>query len=304
MGQRWYFFLGIMFMGTAAAGQIEDIASIPKKGSYLYYGQPAFEDNSFLIQEAINQEKGIHQFISNFYFDNLRGGNFLYSFTHEIPLTNLRHQVNYTFNYHVLKATPNTQKSGGIGDMTIGYEFMATGKKDWAMIVPGLTLILPTGKAISGNGVGGVGGQLNLAITKRLSRRIVTHYNAGYTFISKADRYTSGLTGTQVLSFEKDLQYKNVGASIIWYQTRKFNWLLEGTSYYLADINTDGSVSHSNQLTLNPGFRLAIDHNFVQIVPGLSAPFIFIDGKFERAGLFFYLSIEPQYLPFAKPKSR
>ena len=250
MGERWYL-LGFLFMCTLARGQSEDIASVPKRGSYLYYGQPAFEDNSFLLQEAINQEKGVMQFISNFYFDNLRGGDFLYSFTHEIPVSSTRHQINYTFYYHVLQKTASAEKSDGIGDLNIGYQFMATGKKDWAMVVPGITLILPTGKAISGNGTGGLGGQINLAVTKRLSHSIITHYNAGFTFISKADRYTSTIASGKILSFEKDIQYKNIGASVIWYQSRKFNWLLEATSYFLSDIKSDGSVTRSNHLTIN-----------------------------------------------------
>ena len=303
MRECWYL-LGFLFMSTLARGQSEGIASLPKKGSYLYYGQPAFEDNSFLLEEAITQEKGVMQFISNFYFDNLRGGDFLYSFTHEIPISSNRHQINYTVYYHVLRSTASAEKSDGIGDLNIGYQFMATGKKDWAMVVPGITLILPTGKGISGNGTRGVGGQLSLAVTKRLSHAIVTHYNAGFTFISKADRYTSTITGGKILSFEKDIQYKNIGASIIWYQSRKFNWLLEGTSSFLSNIKSDGSVARSNQLTINPGFRFAIDHKRVQIVPGISAPIIFVDGRFDRGGLFFYLSFEPEYLPFTKPKTR
>jgi hypothetical protein len=132
----------------------------------------------------------------------------------------------------------------------------------------------------------------------------VTHYNLGYTFISQADRYTSTLTGSKILSFEKDLHYKNVSASIIYYQTRKFNWLLEYASYFLNEIQADGSVSKSNQVTMNPGFRFAIDHNRVQIVPGISAPIIFMNGNFDRTGLFFYLSFEGEYLPFSKAKSR
>ena len=75
-------------------------------------------------------------------------------------------------------------------------------------------------------------------------------------------------------------------------------------AYNSAALKSDGSVARSNQLTINPGFRFAIDHKRTQIVPGISAPFIFVDGKFDRGGLFFYLSFEPEYLPFTKPKTR
>ncbi len=300
---QWSFLLVALLMCRMAVCQSRELDTIPRKGSYLYYGQPAFEDNSFLLEEAITQEKGVMQYISNFYLDNLRGGDFLYSFTQEIPLTHLRHQINYTVNYHVLNS-PTGIQSDGFGDMNIGYHFMALGKKDWAMVVPGVTLILPTGRAVSGTGVGGVGGQVSLAVTKRLSHRLVSNYNIGYTFISKADKYNTSVSGAKVLNFEKDLQYGTVGTSLIWYQQRKFNWLLEYVSYFLSDINSDGSVTRSHQLTLNPGFRFAIDHKRTQIVSGFSMPLIFVDGKFDRTGLFFYLSFEPEYLPFTKPKTR
>jgi hypothetical protein len=278
-------------------------ADLPKKGSYLYYGQPAFEDNSFLLEEAITQEKGINQFISSFYLDAFRKGDFQYSFTHQVPLSHLKHQLNYTIHYHVLQPTAITSGGAGFGDMTVAYEYMVTGKKDWAMVVPSVAVILPTGNALSGRGAGGFGGQVSLAITKRLSRKIVTHYNVGYSFVSSADRYTA-LAGSKILTYEKDLHYENLGASVVWYQTRKFNWMLEATSVYLTNINDDGSLSRNNQFTINPGFRFAIDHNNTQIVPGLSVPTVFYDGTFDRTGIFLYLSFEPEYLPFTKPKSR
>ncbi len=298
----WLFFF--LVSTVMVNGQSDDFKDVPRKGSYLYYGQPAFEDNSFLLEEAINQEKGIMQYISNFYFNNIKGGDFLYSFTQEIPITHLRHQISYTLLYEVLNSPPTGTKSNGLGDINLEYNYMVTGKKDWAMVVPGVTLIIPTGQSGNGHGAGGFGGKLSLALTKRLSHKLVTHFNLGYTYIAQADRYTLSSSGGRVLAFEKDLQFKNLGASVIWYQSRKFNWLLECTSSYLTNINTDGTLGSSNQITINPGFRFAIDHNRVQIVPGFSMPSIFTNGKFDRTGVFFYLSFEGEYLPFTKAKNR
>jgi hypothetical protein len=297
---RWTCALLMMLAGVHASAQTEEIKDIPRKGSYLYYGQPAFEDNSFLLNEAINQEKGIMQYISEFYFDNLKGGNFLYSFTHEIPLGGEKHQLSYTLFYYLQNASAN--RGGGFGDVNLNYSFRATGKKAWAMVVPSITLIIPTGK--NGYGSGGVGGQAELRVTKRLSRRLVTHYNFGYTYISSADFYISTVTGSQVVGFERDIQYKNVGAGLTWYPRRKINVFLEYVSNFLTDVTASGSLSETHQLTLNPGLRFAIDHNLLQIVPGLSAPVVFTDGRYARTGLFFYLSLEPQYLPFSKMKHR
>lgn len=291
-----------MLICTMAFSQSTTIDELPVKGSYLYHGQPAFEDNSFLLDEAINQERGVMQYVSNFYFDNLRGGNFLYRFTHEFPLWSPRHQLGYALLYYLPNSSESINRGGGFGDVNVSYDFMASGKKAWAMVVPTITLIIPTGKG--GYGSGGIGGQFNLLVTKSLSRKLVTHYNVGYTFISQADFYQSPIAGTPTLSFEKDLHYKNLGASIVWYQGRKFSWFMEYVSNFLTDIKVDGTSSNRNQVTLNPGFRFAIDHNRVQIVPGISAPMIFTNGEFDRMGLYFYLSFEPEYLPFTKEKHR
>lgn len=141
---RGSFKLIFLVITASAFGQEVSIETEPRKGSYLYYGQPAFEDNSFLLDEAINQERGVMQFVSNIYFDNSRGGNFLYSFTHQIPIASRRHEVDYTLFYYYQNTSE--QKGGGFGDMNVTYHFMAMGKEEWIMFVPSFTLIIPTGK--------------------------------------------------------------------------------------------------------------------------------------------------------------
>jgi hypothetical protein len=298
---RWSCVFALILIGFCGRAQTPDLKDFPRKGSYLYYNQPAFEDNSFLLNEAINQEKGVMQFVSNLYLDNLKGGNFLYNFTNQIPLGGEKHQFSYSLSYY-LNNENAASGAGGFGDLNLTYNYMLAGKKSWAMIVPSFTVIVPTAK--NGYGSGGWGGEADIFITKRISRRVVTHYNFGYTYISNADRYISTVTGNQEVGFERDLQYKKIGASMIWYPTRKFNLMLEYVSNFLTDITDTGALSHSHQITLNPGLRFAIDYREIQIVPGFSTPVVFTDGNYTRTGLFFYLSIEPQYLPFNKMKAR
>ena len=144
----------------------------------------------------------------------------------------------------------------------------------------------------------------NRHLTKRLSRKIVTHFNAGFTLISKADKYQFNSSGGKDLAFERDLHYQNLGASIIWYPKRKFNLFLEYVSNFACDIEDNGGLSRSHQLTLNPGMRFCIDNGRMQIVPGISMPLAFEAGKYSHDGLFFYLSFEPDYLTFYKEKAR
>ena len=142
----------MIFVGSRSRAQTPDLHDFPKKGSYLYFNQPAFEDNSFLLSEAINQEKGVMQYVSNFYFDNLKGGNFLYNFTHQIPIGGQKHQFSYSLFYYFKKPDEITGGGGGFGDINLSYQYELTGKKSWAMGVPSFTMIIPTGKNGYGSG--------------------------------------------------------------------------------------------------------------------------------------------------------
>ena len=59
-------------------------------------GEPEpIADNSFLIEEAYNQEAGVVQHINTFVRPD-GGGAWAYSFTQEWPLRGMRNQLSYT----------------------------------------------------------------------------------------------------------------------------------------------------------------------------------------------------------------
>lgn len=276
----------------------QEADSIPRKGSYLYYGQPAIEDNSMLIEEAFNQEAGIIQHISNFVFND---GNFAYNYTQEIPLADVKHQLSFGVSYASLKKPTNITDlthsyiSNGLGDIFINYRPLLMGKNDWALVIPRFSLIVPTGNSRYGLGSGSWGGQFNLAVTKRLGSKITTHYNAGYTLMTKADHYTLTPDAQPVLLYEKNLSTTNLGMSAIWLVANKFNLMVEYVSLYGKEMQDDGTLAQSNSTVVNPGFRMAFDIGKVQIVPGAGLPINFANGKYESTGGFIYLSIEPAY---------
>ena len=289
----------LCWIAVCVAGQEKELSKLPRKGSYLYYPQPAFEDNSFLIEEAFNQEMGILQHIFTFSWDKINTNNLTYSFTQEIPLTDLKHQLSYTFAYAQAK-TATGKTIAGFGDTYVSYRPLVWGEKDWAMVIPRFTLILPTGSAIEGLGGGAMGGQFNLAVTKRLSRKIVTHYNGGFTYFYHADHYRES-NAQKVLSSEQNLFHKNLGVSLIWYPTRRLNLMLEYVSNFISNIEDGDFISHDHQKIINPGMRYCFDNGRMQIVPGIGVPIRF-DGSDPDAGIFLYLSFEPDYLPFYKTK--
>lgn len=290
--------LALVTSVTTLSALAHEADSIPRKGSYLYYGQPVIEDNSMFVEEAFNQEAGIIQHISNFIFSD---GNFTYNYTQEIPLADVKHQLSFGVSYSSLKKPSNltdlTQAyiTNGLGDVFINYRPLLWGKNDWALVIPRFSLIVPTGNSRYGLGSGSWGGQFNLAVTKRLGPRITTHYNAGYTLMTRADHYQITNDGQPVLLYEKNMATTNLGASAILLVTSRFNLMVEYVSGYGKEMQDDGTLTRLNTSIVNPGFRMAFDIGRVQIVPGAGVPLNFTNGKYESAGCFFYLSIEPAY---------
>lgn len=255
-----------------------------QKGSYAY-GHSKIEDISMFIEEAFNQEAGIIQHISNFFFD---AESFSCFYSQEIPLKDYWLQFSYTIKY-------STGKFSGFSDLFINYRPTIWYKKHWALVAPGFTFILPSGDSRKGLGNGAWGGQFILAVTKRISRRTATHWNAGYTFFRNADRYDYDPFGQPVLTQEKNIGMANIGTSGIWFVLPALNLMLEYQSVFRKDIADDGSLMFTPILTLNPGFRFGFNVCKVQIVRGIGLPLEYVDGWFGHSWVFGYLSIEPDY---------
>ena len=132
-------------------------------------------DNSFLIEEAYNQEAGVVQHISNFVRDEA-GDGWVYVFTQEWPLGGMRHQLSYT--------VPVVSPEGfgtGLGDILLNYRYQAVGDGVSALhVAPRLSLVLPTGSEENGRGSGSVGIQGNLPVSYEVNNALVVHSNTGF----------------------------------------------------------------------------------------------------------------------------
>src|SRR4051812_5701918 len=139
------------------------------------------QDNSFLMEEAYNQEAGIVQHISS--FTRLWASkDWGYSFTQEWPVPkHERHQLSYT----LVVTDPGAFPAGaGIGDTYINYRYQLVGNGETRLAVsPRLCLIAPTGNSRLGRGVGGTGVQIDLPISVALNQHFVAHTNIGGTFV-------------------------------------------------------------------------------------------------------------------------
>lgn len=239
---------------------------------------PVIQDNSFLIEEAYNQEAGVVQHIS--FFSREKTTHFWgYSFTQEWPFRGQRHQLSYTVP--LVGGGGNTT---GVGDMVLNYRLQLVGKEGSRVwMAPRLSAVLPTGSWRAGRGNGVFGLDARIPVSVELSERAALHLNAGASLFPSA-KTTSGATAT--------LLDASAGASLILMPAHWFNLLVEGVVLSSEDVTGPGDTSRHSSVILNPGVRWA--HNFksgLQIVPGVAYAFGVNDTAPPDA-LILYLSFE------------
>lgn len=244
----------------------------------------AIEDNSFLIEEAYNQEERIVQHISNAVYFSRPQRDVVYTFTQEWPIGGLRHQVSFTIPYAFL----NSNTINGMSDLMLNYRYQLFTSDDWAAAAPRVTIILPTGNVDKNLGFGTAGLQLSLPISKRISEFFVVHFNIGYTLLPAAQ---SPRTINNIRVDKHRLTWYNLGGSIIWLAEKKFNIMLEYLLNITDDFDDAGNVNRIMENFINPGIRYAIDIGELQIVPGVGFPYSFTQ-EGSRFGMVFYLSFE------------
>ncbi len=236
------------------------------------------QDNSFLIEEAYNQEPGVIQHISS--FSRAAGsGAWSYSYTEEWPVLGQTHQASITVNYAGLGEPGAT----GIGDLALNYRFQAYGSGETRVaLAPRLTILLPTGDAVQGLGAGGAGLQVNLPLSAVVSDWLVTHVNVGGTYVPSALAADGGHGPLSTLA---------VGQSLVWLAHPNFNFLAE-ILYTNSVLAGPSGRERTETLTVNPGIRAALNFaSGLQVVPGVSFP-IGVGPSRGDHGVLFYLSFE------------
>ncbi|MGE5305978.1 MAG: transporter [Alphaproteobacteria bacterium] len=246
------------------------------------------EDNSFLIEEAYNQEPGVVQHIFNaMYTKGPPGRGWQFSFTQEWPVYGLEHQLSYTIpSYHLVD---EGDRQNGIGDVLLNYRYQALeegpGKPAFA---PRFSLILPTGNRNRGTGNGVVGYQWALPFSKKVTPRLALHANLGLTYLPHVQ---SPLSNGH-LSPKRSLVSYYVGGSAIFAILPRLHAMLEWISNFEDDINDAGKAVHAFKPVISPGFRTAVvNEEELQIVLGAAMP-IGLNRNSNNFGAFLYFSIE------------
>jgi hypothetical protein len=235
-------------------------------------------DNSFLVEEAYNQEAGVVQHIATDRLD--RDGNWVATFTQEWPAPSQRDQLSYTLQLQ------SADGGAGFGDLAINYRRQVLGEGAAPVwFSPRLSVILPTGSAKKGTGAGGPGLQVNLPLSVQLNPRFVTHWNLGGTLTHA--RNEAAVTSTTRSVF--------AAASVIWLVAPTFNVMLESVWDRSESLNDLGEREPETHFVLLPGIRAAINlSSGMQIVPGVGIPLGVGPSSGER-GVFLYLSVEHSF---------
>ena len=236
------------------------------------------QDNSFLIEEAYNQEPRVVQHITSL---RRQGRDWFLNFTQEWPLGSQTHQFSYSLPYSFLRN--EGRRVRGVGDVLLNYRFQALYESEAApAFAPRFSLVLPTGSEEKGTGSGSLGYQVNLPFSKVISDRVTLHANAGVNSLFD-------VAGRSPTSYA-------LGGSVVYAVTREFNLMLEALGERNETVDAARSIERELALTVSPGARYAFNLPAGQLVAGLGLPITFTNDKPDY-GAIFYLSFEHKFLP-------
>ena len=210
-------------------------------------------DNSFLVEEAFNQEPRVVQNILT--WTRSRDGTWQGSFTQEWPAPGMKHQLSYSIPF------ASTGEAAGVGDVLLNYRYQVREETAGGpAIAPRLSVVLPTGRESAGLGSGTAGLDVNLPASKQFGD-FYLHGNVGYTWLPDVQRTA------------------RVAGSGIWRVAPMFNVMLEGV------------VAIDESVTLSPGFRRGWNFGERQLVIGAAIPITRSGGR-STAALLTYFSYE------------
>lgn len=235
-------------------------------------------DNSFLVEEAFNQEAGIFQNI--FALTRTRDRHWQGSVTQEWPIGGVRHQLSFTLPFEVIGG------DAGVADVMLNYRLQVWEEGDrLPAFSPRVSAVFPSSANRRSLGLRGTGWQVNLPFSRRVGS-VYFHANVGATWIREPE-------GQAVGSGDEWTDTPHVAASAIWAARPMFHLMLEA---FAQSARAPGSA-RENSVTVVPGFRTGWDIGDVQLVAGVGAPVT--RGDVRDHGLLLYLSVE---LPFAKKR--
>jgi hypothetical protein len=247
----------------------------------------AMRGNSFIIEEAYNQEPGTVQHILS---ARKFGREWDFAFTQEWGLFSPAHQFSFTAPYSRMMVENTvvvrqlvSHPTTGVGDATFSYRYQLLNETGMLpAIAPRITVIAPTGDERRGFGTGATGTRFNLPISKVIGDQFGIHANVGHT------RYFD-VEGLETKAY-------HAGGSFIYAYSRNLNFMFEFLREWDQAVDT-GALVRATRYTVSPGVRYALDvkiENFGigQLVLGFGVPMVFTNGEKNSYGAIFYASFE------------
>jgi len=253
---------------------------------------PAIEDNSFLVEEAYNQEAGVVQWI--FSFQQFRPSGAWYdAFTTEWPAPDQTNQLSLTIPY----IAETERLPSGWGDVSLNYRYqaLAGGERGW-WFAPRLSAILPTGNWRDGLGRGAPGVQIGLPFSRRFTRGFAMTLNAAGQYIPLA--HGEAADGS---AFKADAWGVSEGLSLVWLASSRFNLMLEAVATQDRVAVDDGRTENVSVALASPSFRWAINFRSGQLVLGAAVPIGLTDASPDWSALFYCSWESALWTPKAAP---
>lgn len=193
-------------------------------------------DNSFLVEEAFNQDKGTFQNI--FSWTRSDTGDWEGSFTQEWPAPVTAHQLSYTVPF----------AGGGspthFGGVLISYRYQVLNEGPGRpAFAPRFSVILPTGDGVDASNHPGL--QVNLPFSKQVGA-LYMHGNAGFTWLHGVPL---GPTARD------DLTTPHIAGSLVWNTRPFFNLMIESDIEFEDAVRVSLVTSREAVVTVSPGFR-------------------------------------------------
>lgn len=239
------------------------------------------EDNSFLLDEAYNQDPGVVQ-ITQVFQILPSTGEWSHSPAIEFPIVTENHQITLQFPF-----SRPMGASLSLNDFALQYQYWLIHAK-YFHLTPRIGAVFPTGNSTIGTGSGTVGAQAGLSTTVNFGDAFAFH-TSGNAFLYPGSRATDGVATTTWDA--------SIAASLIWRPLSWLNLLTEGVLTSDQTPLPGGSIGRDLLATVSPGARFSIrlgEHRTWEIVPGVAVPFTWRTSSPGSASISVlgYLSIE------------
>jgi hypothetical protein len=234
----------------------------------------AFEiaDNSFLVEEAFNQEAGVFQNI--LLIQRPDGRNWSFEFTQEWPVGSIRHQLSYTIPLEAFKSPLTEEYDVDRGTIAVNYRYQLTMEDEAGFATsPRISVLIPRHDFGSNWGL-----QFNLPVSKQFGNTYV-HLNAGVT--------------AEALGTDGSDPRWHAAGSVIYRAWPMVHLMLE--SVYRAD-EREVLTQREDVWLLSPGLRAGINLKDHQLVLGAAVPI----GMLSDADTHDFIAYISYELPFMR----